>query len=271
MANEQDMNKMGGLRKVMPVTFWTMTVASLALMGLPPFSGFWSKDEILAAAFVHGSYAVALWIVGLIAALFTAFYITRLMIMTFGGKARWDESVHPHESPRVMTVPLVLLAIGAATTGFINLPFSPWLEHFLESSFEGVPLAELPSTYLGLAALASIAVLGALIGVVAAYGRYHTDELPDESQGIWKTLLNGFYVDEFYGKAIVMPGKAASQAAADFDAKAIDGAVDGVGGVVQQTAKWAKTLQTGQVRNYGLGILGGAVGVVLFMLLRGAF
>ena len=271
MADEQDMAKMGGLRKVMPVTFWTMTVASLALMGLPPFSGFWSKDEILAAAFVHGGYAVALWIVGLIAALFTAFYITRLMIMTFGGKPRWDESVHPHESPRVMTVPLILLAVGAATTGFVNLPFSPWLEHFLETSFEGVPQAELPATYLGLAALASIAVLGALMGVVAAYGRYSTPELPDESRGVWKTLLNGFYVDDFYGRTIVMPGKAAAQATADFDTKAIDGAVDGVGGLTKRVADWAKNLQTGQVRAYGIGILGGAGGVVLFMLMRGAW
>ena len=271
MANEQDMNKMGGLRKAMPVTFWTMTVASLALMGLPPFSGFWSKDEILAAAYVQGGYAVFLWVVGLIAALFTAFYITRLMMMTFLGKPRWDESTHPHESPAVMTVPLVILAIGAAFTGFVNLPFSPWLEHFLETSFEGVEQAELPATYLGLAALASIAVVGALIGIFVAYRRYHRDELPDESQGVWKTLLNGYYVDEAYGRAIVLPGEAAAEAAADFDTQAIDGAVNGVGAATKQAAGWAKTLQTGQVRTYGIGILGGTVGVVLFMLVRGAW
>ena len=269
MAGEQDMNKMGGLRKVMPVTFWTMTVASLALAGIVPFSGFWSKDEILAAAFVHGDYTVALWVVGLIAALFTAFYITRLMMLTFFGAPRWDESAHPHESPAVMTVPLILLAVGAFATGFVNLPWSPWLEHFLESAFEGVEQAELPATYLGLATLAGIASVLAIVGIFFAYSRYHRDELPDESRGVWKTMLNGYYVDELYGRTIVMPGKAAAQASADFDAKAIDGAVNGVGSVVKQAATWAKTLQTGQVRVYGLGILGGAVVMVLYMVMRG--
>jgi NADH-quinone oxidoreductase subunit L len=270
MADEQDMNKMGGLRKVMPVTFWTMTVASLALAGIVPFSGFWSKDEILAAAFVHGDYTVALWVVGLIAALFTAFYITRLMMMTFFGEPRWDESVHPHESPRVMTVPLVILAIGAAFTGFVNLPFSPWLEHFLETSFEGVEQAALPATYLGLAFLAAVASVLAIIGIFFAYRRYHRDELPDESQGVWKTLLNGYYVDDFYGRAIVLPGKAAAERLAfTADEGGIDGAVNGVGALTKRVADRAKSLQTGLVRNYGLGILGGAVGLVLFILVRG--
>ncbi|MCP4309213.1 MAG: NADH-quinone oxidoreductase subunit L [bacterium] len=270
MAGEQDMNKMGGLRRVMPVTFWTMTVASLALAGIVPFSGFWSKDEILAAAFVHGDYAMALWVIGLIAALFTAFYITRLMMMTFFGSPRWDESTHPHESPTVMTAPLIVLAVGAFATGFVNLPWSPWLEHFLESAFEGVEHAELPATYLGLATLASIASLLAMVGIFYAYRRYHRDELPDESQGVWKTLLNGYYVDELYGRTIVMPGKAASQALADFDANAVDGAVDGVGGSVKRLAEKAKPLQSGLVRSYGVWILGGAVAVVLIILVRGA-
>ena len=270
MANEQDMIKMGGLRKVMPVTFWTMLVASLALIGVPPFSGFFSKDEILAAAFVGGGYAVFLWVVGLVAAVFTAFYITRLMSMTFLGERRWDESVHPHESPSVMTVPLVVLAVGAALTGFVNVPWSPWLEHFLETSFEGVELAELPETLLALAGLALIALLGALVAATFSYRRYNRAQLPDESAGVWRTLLNGYYVDDLYGATIVEPGKKTAEVMAfTADTKVVDGAVNGVGRLVQSFSAALRPLQTGFARSYGVGILAGTVGIVVWLLVRG--
>jgi NADH-quinone oxidoreductase subunit L len=270
MADEQDMFEMGGLRKAMPVTWITMLVGSLALIGLPPFAGFFSKDEILASAFEKGGYAMGLWIVGLIAAIFTAFYITRLMVLTFWGEPRWNQGVHPHESPNVMTVPLIILAVGSLSVGFINAPGIFWLEHFQESVFEGVELLHPPEELGEIVLLAGIAVLGALIGMVLAYRRYTRDELPDETQGIWNTLLHGYYVDDLYGKTIVLPGKRASEALAfSVDAKVVDGAVNGTAKLVGGISKRLKPLQSGLVRSYATGILVGTFGLVLWFLVRG--
>ncbi|HEU4895784.1 MAG TPA: NADH-quinone oxidoreductase subunit L, partial [Acidimicrobiia bacterium] len=132
MNDEQDMHKMGGLLKKMPVTAGTMAVATLAISGIPPLAGFWSKDEILASVFARGGWYSALWIVGLITALMTAFYMTRQWVMVFMGRPRWGEDAHPHESPPVMTIPLVVLAVLSVIGGLINTPFRLTLEHFLE-------------------------------------------------------------------------------------------------------------------------------------------
>ena len=124
MSGEQDMRKMGGLRKKLPITFATMVLGWLAISGIFPFSGFWSKDEILAAAFAHGGYFVFLWAIGVVAALLTAFYMTRLMILTFGGAERWPDGVEASEAPRILPVPLGLLAVVSATAATVN-PRSP--------------------------------------------------------------------------------------------------------------------------------------------------
>jgi NADH-quinone oxidoreductase subunit L len=270
MANEQNMDKMGGLRKVMPKTFATMAIAWLAISGIPPFAGFWSKDEILAATFNKGGFFVVLWVVGLITAGLTAYYMSRLMFLTFWGEKRWDDGVKPHESPNLMTVPLIVLAGLAAVAGLINTPWRLSLEHFLEPAFEGLELAHAPE---GLTPwiLALVSVAAGAIGIAYAYRRFLVGEAPAETGPKWDMLENGYYVDDLYGKTLVLPGKkAAEQLAFTADAKGIDGAVNGVGVLVKQLAEKAKPLQTGLVRNYGVGILGGAVAVVLIILVRGA-
>nr|MDJ0498782.1 proton-conducting transporter membrane subunit [Acidimicrobiia bacterium] len=271
LAGEQLMDKMGGLRKVMPITFATMAIAWLAISGIPPFSGFWSKDEILAVTFNKGGYFVVLWAIGLITAGLTAFYMSRLLFRTFFGEARWDEGVEAHESPGIMTAPLMVLAVLATIGGLFGTPFLNAFEHFLEPSFETVELAHLPEGATPWI-LAIISVTVGLIGIAIAYRRYLVGAAPEESGRLWDTLENGYYVDDLYGNTIVLPGKAAAeQLAFTADEKGIDGAVNGVGVLTKRVAQWAKPLQTGLVRNYGLGILGGAVGLVLFILVRGAF
>ena len=130
LAGQQDMGKMGGLRKIMPITFATMTIAWLAISGIPPLAGFWSKDEILAATFERGGWFVLLWGVGILTAALTAFYMSRMMFLTFWTESRWDEGVEPHESPRLMTLPLIALAALALVGGLVNTPFRPTLRTF---------------------------------------------------------------------------------------------------------------------------------------------
>jgi NADH-quinone oxidoreductase subunit L len=269
LSGEQDMDKMGGLRKVMPTTFITMAAASLAIAGIFPFAGFWSKDEILGATFNKGGYFVVLWAIGLVTAGLTAYYMSRLMFRTFYGESRWEEGAHPHESPTSMAVPLIVLGVLSTIGGLINTPWRLSLEHFLDPAFEGVSLAQTPSGATPwILAIASLAAAG--VGVYVAYRRFLVGEAPEETGGVWDTIFHGYYVDDLYGKTLVLPGKAAAnQMAFTADAKGIDGAVNGVGGLVKRLAAAAKPLQTGFMRNYGVGILGGAVALVLIMLVRG--
>jgi NADH-quinone oxidoreductase subunit L len=271
LSGEQDMDKMGGLRKVMPKTFATMVLAWVAISGIPPFAGFWSKDEILGATFNKGGYFVFLWVIGLVTAGLTAYYMSRLMFRTFWGEARWGDGVHPHESPGSMTVPLIALGTLSAVGGLINTPWKLTLEHFMEPAFEAVDLAHAPGGATPWV-LAIVSVAAAAAGIYYAYRRFLVGEAPAEEGGVWDTLLHGYYVDDLYGKTLVLPGKAAAnQMAFTADAKAIDGAVNGVGVLVKRLAGVAKPIQTGLVRNYGVGILGGAAALVLIILLRGGW
>jgi NADH-quinone oxidoreductase subunit L len=271
MSDEQDMDKMGGLRQVMPRTFATMAIAWVAISGIPPFAGFWSKDEILAATFNHGGFFVVLWVVGVITAALTAYYMSRLMFRTFWGESRWAEGVHPHESPGSMTIPLIALGVLSAVGGLINTPWRLSLEHFLEPAFEAVELAHAPEGSTPWI-LAIISIAAAMVGIWYAYRRFLVGEAPEEKGGVWDALLNGYYVDDLYGRTIVLPGKAAAnQMAFTADAKGIDGAVNGVGALVGRIAMMAKPIQTGLVRNYGVGILGGAAVLVLVILARGVW
>lgn len=269
MHGEQDMWKMGGLRKKMPFTFATMVVAWLAISGIPPFAGFWSKDEILAITYGRGGAWVALWAIGLLTAALTAFYMSRLMFLTFWGEPRWEDGVEPYESPRSMTLPLGVLAIFAAGAGLFNTPFRPSLEHFLEPVFEFVKVAHPPEGSTPWI-LAGVSVLVAIGGIAAAYRRYVTRDLPVEEGPRWDLLENGYGVDDLYGRTIVLPGKAAAEAVAfTADAKAVDGLVNGVGGAVKRLASAASVLQTGQVRSYGAGMLLGTVAIIVWILVRG--
>jgi len=269
MADEQDMAKMGGLRKKIPITFATMAIAWIAISGIPPLAGFWSKDEILAVVFNRGGGYVILWALGIITAGLTAFYMSRMMFLTFWGEPRWAEGHTPHESPLSMTLPLVALAGLSVVGGFINTPFRLTLEHFLEPSFELVQQTHLPE---GLTPwiLAAISIAAGLVGLAFAYRRYVVRDTQLEEGGTWDNLLAGYHVDEIYGRTIVAPGKAAAeQLAFTADAKVVDGGVNGLGWLVQQVGTAMTRLQTGLVRSYGLGILAGAVGLVVWLLLAG--
>ena len=173
MHDQQDMRKMGGLRKAMPVTAATMAIATVAIAGIPPLAGFWSKDEILGVAFGKGGWFSVLWVVGLVTALLTAFYMTRQFVLVFMGEPRWDPDVHPHESPRVMTVPLIVLAGLSIVGGFVNTPFRLGLEHFLEPSFEGVQMSHPPEGWGMFALLAALSVGAGLAGAGAAVLTYN--------------------------------------------------------------------------------------------------
>lgn len=206
LHGEQDMRKMGGLRKAMPITFWTMMISTLAIAGIFPFAGFWSKDEILMVAFEHNK---ALWVVASIASIMTAFYMFRLMYLTFFKEFRGTEEQkhHLHESPSLITIPLVILAVLAVIGGAINLPGSMWLNHFLEP----ILAAKHEAHHLGTQEfmLMGIALAGAIVGIIWANAKYIKGGfVPKEDadiSGFNKTVYNKYYVDEFYTFLIVKP------------------------------------------------------------------
>ncbi len=270
LAGRQDLRQMGGLRKLMPVTFATMGVAWLAISGIPPLSGFWSKDEILAATFERGGTWVVLWGVGILTALLTALYMSRLMYLTFWTRPKWeDEGLHPHESPLVMTVPLVALGIASAVAGFVNTPWRLGFEHFLEPSFEGVPLAAAPpaGTQWG---LAIISVVAGAMGIAWATRRYLFKPAPTEESDTWRWVRNGYYLDDIYGNTLVLPGKlGAAWLAFVADQRFIDGLVNGVGLVVRRVGAALRPIQSGFVRNYGAAVLAGAVAMLVWFVARG--
>jgi NADH-quinone oxidoreductase subunit L len=206
LHGEQDMRKMGGLRKAMPITFWTMMISTLAIAGIFPFAGFWSKDEILMVAFEHNK---VLWVVASIASIMTAFYMFRLMYLTFFKEFRGTEEQkhHLHESPSLITIPLVILAVLAVIGGAINLPGSLWLNHFLEPILAGKHEAHHLGTQEFM--LMGIALAGAIVGIIWANAKYiKSGFVPKEDaeiSGFNKTVYNKYYVDEFYTFLIVKP------------------------------------------------------------------
>jgi NADH-quinone oxidoreductase subunit L len=279
LHDEQDMKRMGALRKWMPVTWATFLVGWLAISGVFPLSGFWSKDEILAGAFDR---SIVLWAAGLLTALLTAYYMSRQVFLVFYGEARWREvvdhaddaehhAVEPHESPWILTLPLVVLAILAAVGGLVNLPLwsrTLFLEHWLEPSFgEAVHQVSLTTTdKIGLGALASVA---ALIGIGVAYSRWYAKR-PEENAALEPEILRRAWgVDDLYAAIIGGPGRAAAAFAAfTVDSKIIDGAVNGAAALVRMGGGQLRRVQTGYVRSYALGLAGGVVLLLAWTLLR---
>jgi NADH-quinone oxidoreductase subunit L len=272
MHDEQDMHKMGGLFKKMPVTAITMGIATLAIAGIPPLAGFWSKDEILAASFARGGWFSVLWIVGLLTALLTAFYMSRQWVLVFLGEPRWDDLAHPHESPRVMTLPLIVLAVLSVIGGLVNTPFRTSLEHFLEPSFELVHMQHPDEGWLMFALLAGLSVLAGLVGIGVGLLTYRSSKerwrrFEESFEPLWGTWEQAYGVDDLYGRFLVGPGhQAAKFAAFDVDLPVVDGAVNGVGRLVREIGEWVRPLQTGLVRNYGVIFLGGTLIVVIWLV-----
>ena len=271
MGGEQDMRRMGGLGRKMPVTAATMMVAWLAICGMPPLSGFWSKDEILATLFARGGAWRAIWAVGILTALLTAFYMSRMVYLTFFGAPRWADGAHPHEAPRVMALPLAALAVLSLAGGLLNTPWRPGLEHFLEPSFERLDLAHLPSTGTQWV-LAAVSAWVAVAGIALAAASYLGARRSAEEGPAWDLVRRGYRVDEAYARAFAAGGGAAARfAAGTVDQKGVDGLVNGLGVLVRSIGERLRPLQTGFVRHYGLGIAAGVVALLAWFLSRGAF
>lgn len=209
MGGEQDMRRMGGLRKVMGITFVTFLISTLSISGIPPFAGFFSKDEILLTAFEHNKL---LWVIAALASLLTAFYMFRALFLTFYNDFRGTEEQehHLHESPKSMTLPLIILAILATVGGLIGLPFGfNWLNNYLQpviSNLQGQEHHSLDSTGW---VLMAVSTLIAFVGLGIAYSKYVTKkEVPvedDKMQGFAKVLYNKYYIDEIYNTVFVKP------------------------------------------------------------------
>ncbi len=269
MHDETDMKRMGGLIRRMPLTGWTFVVGAVSLAGVPFLAGFYAKDEILEVASSSGRPWV--YVLGSVGALLSALYIGRLIFLTFFGAPRSDTAEHAHESPPVMTVPLVVLAIGAATAGVLNSSPEGRVATFLEPVVghlsEGT--AGLAKTVLTGIAVA-IAALGLLLAwFVYASGRIDWMALRVRLAPMQRLFANGWYLDTYYSAILVTPGRAvAAFSAYVVDARLIDGIVNGAGGAVHGLANVARKVQTGFVRNYALAFLAGVVGVLVYVGLR---
>jgi NADH-quinone oxidoreductase subunit L len=277
MHGEQDMRRMGGLSRFMPVTAVTFIIGWLAIAGVPPFAGFWSKDEVLLFAWADNK---VLWAIGLVTALLTAYYMSRQVFLVFFGETRFEEegehAVHPHESPWTMALPLVVLAVLAIGGGALNLPFTDdtkvleqWLHPVLELvSPDGalVPTEASIDVETGLkVGLAAAAVAAGLVGIAYAAQVY----LRRRAAAVEPELLaRGWYYDESVAAFMEGPGRAAYDGITAFDAEIVDGAVNGAGALVRGAGSKLRLAQTGYVRNYALGVAVGAVVLVGLLLGR---
>jgi NADH-quinone oxidoreductase subunit L len=270
-----DVKEFGGLRKVMPLTFLTTMAAWLAIIGFPFTSGFYSKDQILGAAFDHGGVGLFAWVVGVLTAGLTGFYMSRLVFLTFFGERRWPQGRHPHESPPVMTMPLLVLGLLALVAGAWLSTFTGQggrIQNFLEPLLGVPPQGETAS--LSAVWLSVIATAIAFAGAAVAWYLYggaaaRWMSLRERYAAAWRVVAGKFYVDELYELFTVRFGGALARfAAGPVDQGVIDGAVNGVAREVGAVAGRGRRLQTGFVRTYAVGVLGGAVLLLAFLLLR---
>jgi len=279
LSGEQDLMRMGGLRRHTPVTAATMLIGALAISGIFPLAGFFSKDEILWSAWSHGHPLV--WLFGLITAGLTGFYMFRLVFLAFFGSERFPDHArhHLHESPASMTLPLIVLAVLSVIGGFVGLP--AWLgsnafEHFLEPSLSRAHMPEYHeashATEMG---FALISVLVAALGIYVAYRIYvrrpeSAGSLAARFRGLHALLAHKYYVDELYDAVIVNPTVAVSRELLwkKIDSGAVDGAVNGIGGTIQALAGLLKNMQNGLIRSYAAWILIGAVAVLFYLYIR---
>jgi len=284
LSGEQDMRRMGGLAPRLPWTHPTMLIGTIAIAGIPPLAGFFSKDEILSAAFASGHYGV--WIAGVLAALLTAFYMTRLYVLTFRGASRLTHEAehHLHESPPSMTLPLAVLAFLSVVGGWVGLPFQEgghpferWLGPVFESGAVGALLGEgaehtahLPAAteWLLIGLSVGVAVLGIFLAWRAYLVRPGTATmLQQRFAGIYRVLLNKYWVDEIYDAIVVHPVYLWSMRLWKFwDEKIVDGAVNGVAYVIEGLSAGLRLFQTGFVGTYALFFTLGVVALILHFL-----
>jgi NADH-quinone oxidoreductase subunit L len=276
MHHEQDMRRMGALRVAMPVTAFTFIIGWLAIAGVPPFAGFWSKDEILLYVYADNRL---LYAVGVVTALLTAYYMTRQVILVFFGGARWHDSsaehgahgdFRPHESPKVMLVPLVVLAILSVVGGALQLPFSKnlhFLEHWLEPVIEGAE-RDIKGTwaYDNKYLLLGVAVIVALVGILTSVLVYAKRRLPVLEPAV---LERAWFYDAAVARIVGGPGAAVFRGITRFDARVVDGAVNGAGALARGLGGVVRRSQTGFVRAYAALIALGAVALLAWFVWRG--
>ncbi len=262
MKDNVNMRRYGALRGLMIITFVTFMAGYLAIMGIPPFSGFWSKDEIIHAAFERS------WVIGAAAILgagITGYYMTRMIAMTFFGKARWEDDVHPHESPAVMTIPLVILALGSTFLGMALLfwgNIETWLEPVVGFSSNPIPLSS--------TTLMAITLVVVLIGAFIGWRQYGSKSVPvDAPSGNWLTRAarSDLYGDLVNEVVVVRPSFTLARWLTWFDSSWIDGFVNGSAAFVGGASGRLRRTQSGFARSYALSMLGGAVLIVAALVL----
>jgi NADH-quinone oxidoreductase subunit L len=262
MDDDVDMRHYGALQKALPVTFLTFAVGYLAIIGVPPFAGFWSKDKIIEAAFADN---LVVGLAALVGAGVTAFYMTRVMLMTFLGQKRWADGVHPHESPKVMTVPLIVLAALSAVGGLLVL--GGWIDHWLEPVAGAEPHAngEINVLLMSLIILVTVAV-----GIAIAWLTVGRNEVPRTAPTkvsvFTKAARADLYGDAINEELLMRPGDRFVTGLVTFDDVGVDGVVNGTAGAFGGMSATFRRIQTGFVRSYALSVLGGAVLVVLALL-----
>src|SRR4029453_4408064 len=270
---DTDIKHFGGLRRAMPVTFWTTMAAWAATVGVPLTSGFYSKDQVLAALFEHGGVGRLAWVVGVVTAGLTAFYMSRYVFLTFFGERRCPEGRPPGERPAVMTLPLVVLGFLALVAGFTLSTVTGQggrIQTFLEPVLGGPVEYESTSAALGLSVVATgMAAVGAVVAWLLYIRPFDWLALRRRYAGVWRPLAERLYVDQVYEFFTVPLGRAlAAFLARTVDQRGIDGAVNGLAELVGNGARSGRRLQSGLVRSYALGVLGGAVVIVAFLVFR---
>jgi len=266
MNDQVDMRRFGGLRKAMPITFGCMMVGYLAIIGIPPFAGFFSKDLIIEVALDQGGARG--WIMGvvaIVAAGLTAFYMTRLMLMTFFGEKRWTEDVHPHESPAVMTVPMVLLGIGAVASGFL-LRYTFDLLGFLRP----VTGADEADHVLRPIVVSILVLVTVVVGIALAYRQYGMRPVPVTAPvavtPATVAARRNLYLDALNESVLMRPGQYLTRLLVFADNRGIDGAVNAMAATIGGSSGRLRRVQTGFVRSYALSIFGGATLVIAALL-----
>ena len=285
----QDMRTMGGLKKYMPSTSMTYFIATLAIAGVPPLAGFFSKDEILFYAFQYGydghAYAYLVWVIGLVTAFLTAFYMMRSYMLTFLGKERWPaaDRIHPHESPTSMTLPLWILAALSAVGGFLGIPAIighgeyNWIHHWLGQPYGG-PVAEPVALEHGpgfvlievvLIVAGALIAVGGVLFAMSAYRRHglgYDALLRQRFGGMYRVWEGKYHWDELYDRGVVQPVLRLADGFASFDRGVIDGAVNGLARLTGKASGVLRYLQSGIVHDYAAAIVVGVVLVVALLL-----
>jgi NADH-quinone oxidoreductase subunit L len=265
MNDEVDMRRYGALRAVLPITFATFGLSYLAIIGVPPLAGFFSKDGIIEAALgAGGAKGIILGGAAILGAGITAFYMTRVMLMTFFGDRRWADDVHPHEAPAVMTWPMILLAVGSVVSGgalAIGGTFQHWLEPVVgaHEAHHVVPVWVVTTVILAVVAA----------GIAIAYRMYATRPVPEEvpAGSAWTVAArNDLYGDAFNERVFMRPGQAVTAGLVEIDDEAVDGAATGLAALVGRVSDGLRQLQTGFARSYALSMLAGAALVVAAIL-----